>query len=401
MITLKDIEKAKLRLQNVIQKTPLAFAPVLSKQLNANIYLKKENLQITGSFKIRGAFNKISTLSDDEKSCGVVAASAGNHAQGIAYSANYFDIKATIVMPEATPLTKVSGVKSHGAEVILHGASYDEAYEYALTYAKNNNSTFVHPYADDTVIAGQGTLALEILEQLDNIDMIIIPIGGGGLITGMATVIKELKPSVKIVGVVASGANAMKQSFDSDEIKTVSKVKTIADGIAVKNVMPKMYEYVKNIVDEIVEVNDNEVANAILTLMEKQKIIVEGAGATSLAAILHNKVDIKNKNVVLPLSGGNIDVSMLSLIIEKGLVKSARKMNLIITLMDKPGTLKKLTNVFEQVDANIVQIDYDRDSVTLDFGEANITIALETKGQAHQEELKEQLTKNGYSFKQI
>jgi len=401
MITLKDIEQAKDRLQNVIQKTPLAYAPVLSKLLDSNIYLKKENLQITGSFKIRGAFNKLATLTKEEKSCGVVAASAGNHAQGIAYSANYFDIKATIVMPEATPLTKVSGVRSHGAEVILHGASYDEAYEYALTYAKDNNSTFVHPYADDTVIAGQGTLALEILEQLDNIDIILIPIGGGGLITGMATVIKELKPSVKIVGVVASGANAMKQSFDSYEIKTVSKVKTIADGIAVKNVMPKMYDYVKNIVDEIVEVNDNEIANAILTLMEKQKIIVEGAGATPLAAILHNKIDVKDKNIVLPLSGGNIDVSMLSLIIEKGLVKSARKMNLIITLMDKPGTLKKLTNVFEQVDANIVQIDYDRDSVSLDFGEANITIALETKGQAHQEELKEQLTKNGYSFKQI
>jgi len=401
MITLKDIEQAKDRLQNVIQKTPLAYAPVLSKLLDSNIYLKKENLQITGSFKIRGAFNKLATLSNDEKSCGVVAASAGNHAQGIAYSANHFNIKATIVMPEATPLTKVSGVRSHGAEVILHGASYDEAYEYALTYAKDNNSTFVHPYADDTVIAGQGTLALEILEQLDNIDIILIPIGGGGLITGMATVIKELKPNVKIIGVVASGANAMKQSFESNEIKTVKKVKTIADGIAVKNVMPKMYDYVKDAVDQIVEVSDNEVANAILTLMEKQKIIVEGAGATPLAAILHNKIDVKGKNVVLPLSGGNIDVSMLSLIIEKGLVKSARKMNLIITLMDKPGTLKKLTDVFEKVDANIVQIDYDRDSVSLDFGEANITIALETKGEQHQELLKEQLTKNGYIFKQI
>ena len=401
MITLKDIEQAKDRLQNVIQKTPLAYAPVLSKLLDSNIYLKKENLQITGSFKIRGAFNKLATLTKEEKSCGVVAASAGNHAQGIAYSANYFNIKATIVMPEATPLTKVSGVRSHGAEVILHGASYDEAYEYALTYAKDNNSTFVHPYADDKVIAGQGTLALEILEQLDSIDIILIPIGGGGLITGMATVIKELKPNVKIVGVVASGANAMKQSFESNEIKTVKKVKTIADGIAVKNVMPKMYDYVKDAVDQIVEVSDNEVANAILTLMEKQKIIVEGAGATPLAAILHNKIDVKGKNVVLPLSGGNIDVSMLSLIIEKGLVKSARKMNLIITLMDKPGTLKKLTDVFEKVDANIVQIDYDRDSVSLDFGEANITIALETKGEEHQELLKEQLTKNGYVFKQI
>ena len=401
MITLKDIEQAKDRLQNVIQKTPLAYAPVLSKLLDSNIYLKKENLQITGSFKIRGAFNKISTLTNDEKLCGVVAASAGNHAQGIAYSANYYNIKATIVMPEATPLTKVSGVKSHGAEVILHGASYDEAYEYALEYAEKNNKTFVHPYADDTVIAGQGTLALEILDQLQDIDIIIIPIGGGGLITGMATVIKELKPNVKIIGVVASGANAMKQSFESNEIKSVNKVKTIADGIAVKNVMPKMYDYVKNSVDEIVEVSDNEVANAILTLMEKQKIIVEGAGATTLAAILHNKIDFKNKNIVLPLSGGNIDVSMLSLIIEKGLVKSARKMNLIITLIDKPGALKKLTNIFEEVDANIVQIDYDRDSVTLDFGEANITIALETKGEAHQEELKAKLTQNGYLFKQI
>jgi len=401
MITLNDIEKAKKRLQNVIQYTPLAYAPVLSKQLNAKIYLKKENLQLTGSFKIRGAFNKISTLTNDEKICGVIAASAGNHAQGIAYSANYYDIEATIVMPEATPLTKVSGVKSHGANVILHGASYDDAYEYAINYAKENNKTFVHPYADDTVIAGQGTLALEILEQLDDIDIIIIPIGGGGLITGMATVIKQLRPNVKIIGVVASGANAMKQSFDSKIIKTVDKVKTIADGIAVKNVMPKMFEYVKDIVDEIVEVNDNEIANAILFLMEKQKIIVEGAGATTLAAILHNKIDVKNKNVVLPLSGGNIDVSMLSLIIEKGLVKSSRKMNLTITLIDKPGTLKKLTNIFEEVDANIVQIDYDRDSVSLDFGEANITISLETKGQSHQNELKNKLTKNGYLFKEI
>jgi len=401
MITLKDIEKAKERLQNVIQYTPLAYAPVLSEQLDAKVYLKKENLQITGSFKIRGAFNKLSTLNNEEKSCGVVAASAGNHAQGIAYSANYYDIEATIIMPEATPLTKVSGVKSHGANVILHGSSYDDAYEYALTYAKKHNKTFVHPYADDTVIAGQGTLALEILEQLDDIDIIIVPIGGGGLITGMSTAIRAIKPSVKIIGVVSTGANAMKQSFDAKEIKTVSKVKTIADGIAVKNVMPVMYDYVSNIVDEIVEVNDNEIANAILTLMEKQKIIVEGAGATSLAAILHNKIDVKGKNVVLPLSGGNIDVSMLSLIIEKGLVKSSRKMNLIITLMDKPGALKKLTNIFEQVDANIVQIDYDRDSVTLDFGEANITISLETKGEQHQEELKNKLTQNGYLFKLV
>ena len=401
MITLKDIEEAKIRLNGVIQNTPLSLAPILSEQLNANIYLKKENLQLTGSFKIRGAFNKLSTLNDDEKKCGVVAASAGNHAQGIAYSAKYYNIDATIVMPEATPLTKVSGVKSHGANVILKGASYDEAYEYAIKYSKENNKTFVHPFACDEVIAGQGTLALEILEELDNIDIIIIPIGGGGLITGMATAIKALRPNIKVIGVVASGANAMKKSYDAKEIKKVKKIKTIADGIAVKNVTPIMYDYVSNIVDDIIEVSDNEIANAVLFLLEKQKLIVEGAGATSLAAVMHNKVNIKNKNVVLPLSGGNIDVGMLSLIIEKGLVKSSRKMNLIITLMDKPGALKNLTVIFEQIDANIVQIDYDRYSVSLDFGEANITIAVETKGEAHQEELRNKLKESGYVFKEI
>lgn len=403
MITLKDIEKAKINLNDVIQTTPLAYAPVLSNKFDANIYLKKENLQITGSFKIRGAFNKISSLSEDEKSNGVLAASAGNHAQGVAYSAKYFNIDATIVMPEATPLTKVLGVKSYGADVILTGSSYDEAYEYAIKYAKQYNKTFIHPYNDDKVIAGQGTVALEILEQLENqkADIVIVPIGGGGLITGIAKVFKELKPNVKIIGVVASGANAMKQSFDSKKIVFVNKVKTIADGIAVKNVTPIMYDYVNDLVDEIVEVSDNEIANAILFLLEKQKIVVEGAGATSLAVILHNKIDIKGKTVVLSLSGGNIDVTMLSLIIEKGLVKSSRKMNLIITLIDKPGSLKNLTKVFEDIDANIVQIDYDRDSVSLDFGDANITICIETKSTEHQNSIRERLTKDGYKYKEI
>ena len=401
MITLKDIEKAKTRLEGVVQNTPLSLAPILSEQLEANIYLKKENLQLTGSFKIRGSFNKISTLNDEEKSLGVVAASAGNHAQGVAYSAKYFNIDATIIMPEATPLTKVSGVKSYGANVVLHGSNYDEAYEYAIQYANENNKTFVHPYIDDKVIAGQGTIALEILEQLNDIDMIVVPIGGGGLISGIAKAIKELKPSIKIIGVVSSGANAMKLSFDAQQIKKVKKVKTIADGIAVKNVMKIMYDRVISLIDDVIEVNDNEIANAVLFLLEKQKLIVEGAGATGLAAIMHNKIDIKGKNIVLPLSGGNIDVSMLSLIIEKGLVKSSRKMNLVITLIDKPGALKNLTNIFEQIDANIVQIDYDRDSVALDFGDANITISLETKGEIHQELLREKLKNEGYRFKEI
>ncbi len=402
MITLKDIENAKTRLTGIVHDTPLTLAPILSKELGANIYLKKENLQITGSFKIRGSFNKLSILSNDEKKQGIVAASAGNHAQGLAYSAKHFNVDATIIMPEATPLIKVSGVKSHGANVILHGSNYDEAYEYAMRYTKEHNKIFIHPFADDEIIAGQGTLALEILENLQEIDMFIIPIGGGGLIAGMATAIKQLRPDIKVIGVVASGANAMKLSFDCKSIQKVESIKTIADGIAVKKVVPVMYDdYISKLVDQIVEVSDNEIANAILSLLEKQKLIVEGAGATSLAAVMHNKVDIKGKNVVLPLSGGNIDVTMLSLIIEKGLIKSNRKMTLIITLYDKPGALKNLTNIFEQTDANIVQIDYDRDSVSLDFGDANIIISIETKGSEHQKLIQDSLDESGYRYKKI
>ena len=401
MITLNNIIEAKERLEGVINKTPLAHAPILSKELGSNIYLKKENLQYTGSFKLRGAFNKISLLSEDEKKAGVVAASAGNHAQGVAFSAKHYGIDATIVMPEATPLTKVSGVKYYGAEVVLHGANFDEAYAYATEFAKKHNQTFIHPYADDDVIAGQGTLALEILDCVKDIDTVVIPVGGGGLIAGMASAFRQVNPNIKIIGVVASGANAMKTSYDNDKIIDSVSVKTIADGIAVRDVTPKMYNYVKELVDEVVEVEDQEIASAILFLLERQKIVVEGAGASALAAVMHKKIDIKNKTVVLPLSGGNIDVTMLSQIIEKGLVKTSRKMNMIVTLIDKPGSLMMLTEIFNTVSANIVQIDYDRNSVQLDFGDANVTISLETKGYEHQELIREELSKHGYRYKEI
>lgn len=401
MIPLNNIKKAKERLEGVINKTPFALAPILSDELQANIYLKKENLQFTGSFKLRGAFNKISLLSTDEQKAGVVAASAGNHAQGVAFAANHFKMDATIVMPEATPLTKVRGVRYYGADVVLHGANFDEAYAYATEYAAKHNKAFIHPYADDDVIAGQGTLALEILEELDTIDIIVIPIGGGGLMAGMASAIKQIRPEIKIVGVVASGANAMKKSFEAKiPIDSVS-VKTIADGIAVRDVTPKMLDYMIELVDEIVEVEDQEIASAVLFLLERQKIVVEGACASALATVMHNKIDIKGKNVVIPLSGGNIDVTMLSVIIEKGLVKSSRKMNMIITLIDKPGSLMMLTDIFNQTGANIVQIDYDRHSVQLDFGDANITIAIETKGFEHQELIRKKLKENGYRFQEI
>ena len=401
MITLENIQQAKQRLETIIRPTPLAYAPILSANSGADIYLKKENLQLTGSFKLRGAFNKIAKLSNQERAKGVVAASAGNHAQGVAYSSKHFGCEATIVMPEATPLLKVSGVKSHGATVVLYGANYDEAYKYATDFATKHDKTFVHPFADDDVIAGQGTIGLELLEELDDIDMIIIPIGGGGLISGIASAVKQLKPSIKIVGVVASGARAMKESFEAKTPIDSISVKTIADGIAVRDVTPKMLENVTELVDEIIEVEDTEIASAILFLLEQHKLVVEGAGATGTAAIMHNKIDVKGKKVVLPLSGGNIDVTMLAQIIEKGLVKSSRKMNLIVTLIDKPGSLKMLTQIFEDLSANIVQIDYDRNSVSLDFGDANVTIALETKGEDHQQSIRDNLKSAGYRFKEL
>jgi threonine dehydratase len=401
MITLNNIKEAKKNLENIAVNTPIAKAPILSKELNAEIYLKKENLQLTGSFKLRGAFNRVATLSKKQKDNGVVAASAGNHAQGLAFAAQYFGCEATIFMPEATPLTKVSGVKSFGAEVILIGQNFDEAYEAATKFALENNKEFIHPFADDEVIAGQGTIALEILEELNDLDRIIVPIGGGGLIAGIAIAAKTINPNIKITGVVASGAKGMKESFESRMPIDSVTVRTIADGIAVRDVTPKLLDIILEYVDEIVEVNDNETANAILFLLEKHKLVVEGAGAVATAALMHQKVDIENSKVCAVVSGGNIDVTMLSLIIEKGLVKSNRKMNLIVTLMDKPGALMLLTEVFTKSSANIVQIDYDRNSVKLEFGEAHVTIALETKGEEHQKLIRENLKQSGFRFKQI
>lgn len=401
MITLNDVKEAKKRLSNTVLNTPLVKAPILSKELNAQIYLKEDNLQLTGSFKIRGAFNRLSKMPEEQRNKGVVAASAGNHAQGLAFAAKHFGCEATIFMPEATPLTKISGVKSYGANVVLIGENFDEAYASAKKFATEHKKEFIHPFADDDVIAGQGTIALEILEKIEDMQHIIIPIGGGGLISGVAIAAKAMNPNIKITGVVASGARGMKDSFEARMPIDSASVKTIADGIAVRDVTPKLLDIILEYVDDVVEVNDNETANAILFLLEKHKLVVEGAGAVAAAAIMHNKVKVENTKVCAIVSGGNIDVTMLSLIIDKGLVKSFRKMNLIVTLMDKPGALMHLTNVFAQCSTNIVQIDYDRNSVKLEFGEAHVTIALETKGEEHQNIIREELSQNGYRFKQI
>jgi threonine dehydratase len=397
LINLENIKQAQERIEGVVAKTPLAYAPYLSELSSANVYLKKENLQITGAFKIRGAYNKIASLSESERAKGVIAASAGNHAQGVALSANRFGIKAVIVMPESTPLTKVNGVKYYGAEVVLHGSNYDEAYAYAIDYAQKNNLTFVHPFEDAEVIAGQGTVGLEILESCEQLDAVIIPIGGGGLIAGMATAIKALSPNTKVIGVSASGAPAFKQSYELKNAIDTTQVRTIADGIAVRDTSKITLDYALKYVDEVLSVDDEEIASAILYLLEKQKLVVEGAGSVGVAALLHGKVKgLEGKNVAVVLSGGNMDVTLLSVIIEKGLIKSHRKMNLTVTLIDKPGSLMHFTQILQQLNANIVHIAYDRTSVSLDYGDANVTVHIETKGKEHQDEITQALKSEGY-----
>ncbi len=398
MIPLSEVIEAKKKINGVVNKTPLAEAPLLSQRVDAKVYLKKENLQITGAYKIRGAYNKISSLSNEEKKRGVIAASAGNHAQGVAYSARVFGVPATIIMPEATPLLKVVGTKALGAEVVLKGENYDEAYEYALQYAKDNNLTFIHPFKDDKVMAGQGTVALEMYDEVDDLDMILVPIGGGGLISGIGSAIKQLDPHIKIIGVTAKGAPAMYESFKEKKALGTSDVRTIADGIAVRDANEKNLKIILECVDDIVQVDDEEIANAVLFLLEKQKLVVEGAGAVGVAALMHDKIEVKDKKIGVVISGGNIDVGMLSVIIEKGQIKAHRKMKLLITLIDKPGALRKLTDIFEELSANIIQIDYDRTSTTLSYGDANVTIALETKGKEHQNSIRDALKKHGYRF---
>lgn len=397
MLILKKIKEAHERIKNVVHKTPFTFAPHLSKLSGMDVYLKKENLQITGAFKIRGAYNKIATLSEIQMKSGVIAASAGNHAQGVALSASEFNIHAIIVMPESTPLTKVDGVKSYGAEVILHGDNYDEAYSYALELAKEHKLTFIHPFEDEEVMHGQGTVALEMLDEHPDLDVIVIPVGGGGLISGMASAIRQIQPNIKIIGVSASGAPALKNSFDLGRAIDSTSVRTIADGIAVRDTSEITLEIIKNNVDEFICVDDEEIASAILFLLEKQKLVVEGAGAVGVAALLHNKLEsFKGKKVAIVLSGGNMDVTLLNVIIEKGLLKSGRKMKLTVTLVDKPGSLKRFTEILEELSANIVHIAYDRTSVSLDYGDANVTVHMETKGNAHQSEIRRALKSEGY-----
>ncbi|HIC77605.1 MAG TPA: threonine ammonia-lyase [Sulfurovum sp.] len=402
MLDLKSIEQASKRLKGVAHRTPFSYTPILSEISGYEVYLKKENLQRTGAFKLRGAFNRIASLVEDGKKGGVVAASAGNHAQGVAFSAKHFGIDATIVMPDSTPLTKVQGVRGFGARVILHGVNYDEAYTYAMDYTERHQKDFVHPFTDDEVMSGQGTVALEMLEEQEDLDAIVVPVGGGGLIAGIGVATKSINPNTKIIGVASNGALAMKNSYLSHKAESTKSVRTIADGIAVRDASPITLEYILEYVDSLESVCEDEIAAGILFLLEKQKLLVEGAGAVGVAALMHGKIDLpKGSKVGVVLSGGNIDVTMLSLIIEKGLVKSSRKMKLSVVLVDKPGALRKFTELLTNVGANIVQIGYDRTSIDLKFGDAVVSVDLETKGVEHQDEVRRVLNENGFKFKEL
>lgn len=408
LLDIEMIRQAKQRLQGIITYNPLAFAPRLSKLTNTQVFLKKENLQLTGAFKIRGAFNKLASLKNaDERNGtnvlqqGVICASAGNHAQGVAYSAQHFGVRSVIVMPEATPLLKVSGTKAMGAEVVLAGNNYDEAYEQALQIAKKQNLHFIHPFADSDVIAGQGTIALEMIEEQE-LDCVFVPIGGGGLVSGIASVYKTLSPKTKIIGVQSKGANAMTKSFLQKQIQNAKSVRTIADGIAVRDVDKEVFECILQGVSDIVEVDEEEIASAILFLLENQKLVVEGAGAASVAAIMHKKIPLDSTmRVGAVLSGGNIDVTMLNMIIEKGLFKSHRKMKIEVVLIDKPGSMQKLSDILSHSGANIVQITYDRTPSNLEYGDVLISMGLEIKGLEHKQDILTNLKNEGYEFNEI
>ena len=401
MLDLNNIKKAYKRVSSVVHRTPFGFAPILSEISGYKVYLKKENLQRTGAFKLRGAFNKIASLVELGQKGGVIAASAGNHAQGVAFASKHFGIEATIVMPESTPLIKIQGVKDLGANTILKGANYDEAYAYALAYSKAHHLTFVHPFTDDEVMAGQGTVALEMHEEQPDLDAVLIPVGGGGLISGMSVAYKALSPSTKIIAISAEGAPALKNSFHAKKALDSLQVKTIADGIAVRDIYEETFTHILNNVDSFETVGEDEIASAILFLLEKQKVLVEGAGAVGVAALLHHKIALaKGSKIGIVLSGGNIDVTMLSLIIEKGLMKSSRKMKLLVTLVDKPGALQSFTQILTEISANIVQIGYDRTSTDLAFGDAHVLVSLETKGIEHQNIIRQKLNENGFVFKE-
>ena len=397
MLTINSVYKAQKVVKDVARKTELIYASKIN--LKSNVYLKTENLQKTGSFKVRGAYYKISKLSAEEKARGVIACSAGNHAQGVALSAKRHNIKSVICIPEGAPLSKIEATRGYGAEVVLVPGVYDDAYKKALELQKEHGYTFIHPFDDEDVIAGQGTIALEILEQLENIDAVLVPVGGGGLIAGIAFTLKTINPDIKVYGVESAGASSMLESIKDNSIKELNKVNTIADGIAVKKPGSLTYELCKKYVDDIVTVSDDEISAAILTLIEREKMIAEGAGAVAVAAAMFNKVDVIGKNVVCLLSGGNIDVNILSRVINRGLLMTGRTCQLLIEVLDKPGQLNYVSSIIARLGANIISIEHERVNYSSNINECYIRVTLETKNFEHIESIKKELIDKGFTIK--
>ena len=393
MLTLDKIYKASHVLRSVIRKTDLIHAPLVNP--DSEIYLKTENLQITGSFKVRGAYYMMSQLTEEEKARGVIACSAGNHAQGVALAAAKNHIKSLICLPDGAPISKVEATKSYGAEVCMVNGVYDDAYKKALELKEEKNYTFVHPFDNEDVIAGQGTIGLEILEQMTDVEAVIVPIGGGGLISGVAFAIKNLNPNIKVYGVQASGAPSMRNSIRDGKIECLDHVSTIADGIAVKEPGEHTFQYVSQYVDEIVTVTDDEISAAILALIERQKLIAEGAGAASVAAAMFNKVPIQGKKTVCLVSGGNIDVTILSRVIKRGLLMSGRTSMLNIELLDKPGQLKLVSEIIADMGGNVISIHHERASEGSDVNGCFLRITMETRDFNHIQQIRDALTKAG------
>jgi len=394
VLTLEKIKHAAQVLEGVARKTPLTPAPTLTDE--CELYLKCENLQLTGSFKVRGGYYKISQLTDEEKARGVIACSAGNHAQGIALGAQREGIKAVICMPASAPLAKIEATRSYGAEVVLVDGVYDDAAKKAVELQKEKGYTFAHPFNDEDVMAGQGTVGLEIVQQLSDAEVVLVPIGGGGLISGVAFAVKTLNPNCKVYGVQAAGAPSMLTSLEQGKIVELPGVQTFADGIAVKQPGELTYDICSRYLDGIVTVTENEIATAVLALVEKQKIVAEGAGAVSVAAVLHHKVDVKGKKVVCVISGGNIDVNILSRVLNRGLVATGRSVKLTVQVTDKPGNLKNITSLCSEMGANIVSIYHDRTQIAADITSCNVEVVLETVGFEHIEQIKKALNQAGY-----
>ncbi len=396
MITLDRIYHARYVLKQVIRETDVIYAPKLS--TDSEIWLKTENLQITGSFKVRGAYYRMSRLSDEEKAKGVIACSAGNHAQGVALAAAKNGIKSIICLPDGAPISKVEATKSYGAEVCLVKGVYDDAYAEALRQRDEHGYTFIHPFDDENVIAGQGTIGLELIEQIPDLDAVIVPIGGGGLISGIAFALKSLNPKIKVYGVQAAGAPSMYKSVKDGGIQRLDSVSTIADGIAVKEPGVNTFEIVSKYVDDIVTVSDDEISAAILALMEQQKLVSEGAGAVPVAAAMFNKVPVKGKKVVCLVSGGNIDVTILSRVIKRGLLMTGRNITLTIELLDKPGQLMDVSRIIAELGGNVISIHHERANEGSAVNGCYLRLVLETRNYEHIEEIRSALRDYGFKI---